>query len=47
MKQHKGERPPDPKDRERQRQEAQTRWLMLAIAALLGLLVPMLLKRVL
>jgi hypothetical protein len=45
MQRHEGERPPDPHERERQRQRALTRWLMLAIAVLLGLLTPMLLKR--
>ena len=46
MQRHDSERPePDPEERERQRQWALTRWLVLAIALLLGVIVPMLLKR--
>ena len=45
MQPHDGERPPDPKERERQRQWVLTHWLMLVIGVLLGVLTPMLLKR--
>ena len=44
MQPHEGWSPdPDPGERERQRQWAVTRWLMFAIAVLLGALMPMLL----
>ena len=43
MQPHEGGQP-DPKERER-RQWALTLWLLLAIAVLLGILVPMLLNR--
>jgi len=46
MQPHEGWSPdPDPGERERQRQWAVTRWLMFAIAVLLGALMPMLLTR--
>jgi len=46
MQRHEGGGPErDPKERERQRQWTMTRWLALAIAVLLGVLTPMLLKR--
>ena len=44
MQPHEGGQP-DPKERERRRQWALTLWLLLAIAVLLGVLVPMLLNR--
>jgi len=43
MQPHEGGQP-DPKERDRQ-QRSLTLWLLLAIAVLLGVLVPMLLKR--
>ncbi len=47
MQRHEGEGPEcDPKEREHERQWAMTRWLTLVIAVLLGVLTPMLLKRI-